>query len=483
MSDDGAALEPDAVRIGDLVAGIPRGRLRAVVGDASTPISGVTHDSRAVAPGILFACMVGTHHDGHAFAQEAVDAGAPALLVGRELPVTVAQVVVDDTRAVLGHVAAAFHHEPSRSLTTIGITGTNGKTTTAHLIAAALRSAGHDVGVIGTLSGVRTTPEATELQERLAGMRDEGIDSVVMEVSSHALALWRVAGTSFDAAVFTNLGRDHLDLHGSVEEYFRAKARLFTPELAAVGVTNIDDPYGQLLLDAAEIPMVPYSRSDASEIEVTTVGHRFMWRGRNVTVPIGGAFNVMNSLAALTALAALGHDPDEAAAGVSAAGPVPGRFEVITPADETAPTVIVDYAHTPEGITELLAATREVVGSGVMTIVFGAGGDRDPREAGADGECRRWRCGSGDRHLRQPRDEDPMSIIDAIVEGVAERDRARIVVEPDRRLAIGLALAGAHRGDVVVIAGKGHETTQTIGAAVHDFDDRAVARELMETRS
>ena len=200
MSDDGAALTPDVVRIGDLVAGIPPGRLRAVVGDTSTPVSGVTHDSRAVAPGMLFACVVGAHHDGHAFAPSAVESGASALLVERELPVAVTQVVVDDTRAVLGHVAAAFHGEPSRSLTTVGITGTNGKTTTAHLIAAALRAAGHEVGVIGTLSGVRTTPEATELQERLAGMRDEGVDSVVMEVSSHALALWRVAGTWFDAA-------------------------------------------------------------------------------------------------------------------------------------------------------------------------------------------------------------------------------------------------------------------------------------------
>ena len=229
--------------------------------------------------------------------------------------------------------------------------------------------------------------------------------------------------------------------------------------------------------------MEPYSRSDASEIEVTTVGHQFAWRGRNVTVPIGGTFNVMNSLAALTALAALGVDPDAAAAGVSSAGPVPGRFEVIAPADETAPTVIVDYAHTPEGITELLAATREVIGSGVMTIVFGCGGDRDREKRAPMGSAA---VAGADRVIvtsDNPRDEDPLSIIDAIVDGVAERDRARIVVEPDRRVAIGLALAGAHRGDVVVIAGKGHETTQTIGAAVHDFDDRVVARELMGART
>ena len=483
MTLDSAAVTPDGVTIADIVAHLPSGRLRAVIGDASIIVAGVTHDSRAVAPGVLFACVVGTRHDGHAFAQAAVEAGASALLVERELPISATQVVVDDSRAVLGHVAATFYGEPSRSLTTIGVTGTNGKTTTSHLIAAALRSVGREVGVIGTLSGVRTTPEATELQERLARMRDEGVDSVVMEVSSHALALWRVAGTWFDAAVFTNLGRDHLDLHGSVEDYFRAKARLFTPELAAVGVTNIDDPYGRLILDAATIPMVPYSRSDATDLEVTILGHRFVWRGRQVAVPIGGAFNVMNSLAALSALAALGVDADDAAVGVSSAGSVPGRFEVIVAPGETAPTVIVDYAHTPDGITELLAATRQVIGPGAMTIVFGCGGDRDREKRAPMGSAA---ASGADRVIvtsDNPRDEDPMSIIDAIVSGIKAHDRERVVVEPDRRVAIELALAGAHRGDVVVIAGKGHETTQTIGATVRDFDDRVVARQLMEAGS
>jgi UDP-N-acetylmuramoyl-L-alanyl-D-glutamate--2,6-diaminopimelate ligase len=482
--NDGVGTAPaKGVRVDDLAARVPSGRLRAVVGDASIRVTDVTHDSNAVVPGAMFACVVGAHHDGHAFAPSAVESGASALLVERELPIAVAQIVVDDSRAVLGHVAAAFHGVPSRSLTMVGITGTNGKTTTAHLIAAALRSTGHDVGVIGTLSGVRTTPEATELQERLAGMRDDGVDSVVMEVSSHALALWRVAGTRFDAAVFTNLGRDHLDLHGSVEEYFRSKARLFTPDLAEIGVTNVDDPYGRLLLDAASITMLPYSRSDASAIEVTASGHRFVWRGQQVAVPIGGAFNVMNSLAALTALTALGVDDDAAVVGVSSANPVPGRFEVIAPAGGTAPTVIVDYAHTPDGITELLAATRAVTGSGVMTIVFGCGGDRDRDKRPQMGSAA---VAGADRVIvtsDNPRDEDPMSIIDAIVGGIREPDRARVIVEPDRRVAIDLALAGAGRGDVVVIAGKGHETTQTIGAAVREFDDRVVARELMEARS
>ncbi len=483
MSDDIADAAPTRATVGDLAAGVPSARLRAVVGDASITVTGVTHDSAAVAHGVLFACVVGEHHDGHAFAPSAVEAGAAALLVERELPLAVTQIVVDDTRSVLGFVAAAFHRDPSRSLTMVGITGTNGKTTTAHLIAAALESLGHKVGVIGTLSGVRTTPEASELQQRLAGMRDDGVDSVVMEVSSHALALWRVAGTWFDAAVFTNLGRDHLDLHGSIEDYFRAKSRLFTPELAAVGVTNVDDPYGRLLLDVAAIPMLPFSRSDATEVEVTAVGHRFRWRHQDVEVPIGGAFNVMNSLAALTTLTALGVEPRDAAAGLSSAGPVPGRFELIESTGETAPTVIVDYAHTPDGITELLAAVREIIGSGAVTIVFGCGGDRDREKRPQMG---RAAAAGADRVIvtsDNPRDENPMAIIDAIVSGVSVRDRDRLTVEADRRAAIGLGLDGARRGDVVVIAGKGHETTQTIGGLVHEFDDRVVARELIEARS
>ncbi|MGH9135107.1 MAG: UDP-N-acetylmuramoyl-L-alanyl-D-glutamate--2,6-diaminopimelate ligase, partial [Ilumatobacteraceae bacterium] len=362
------------------------------------------------------------------------------------------------------------------------ITGTNGKTTTAHLIAAALRAAGREVGVIGTLTGPRTTPEATELQARLAGLRDEGVDSVVMEVSSHALALRRVDGTTFDTAVFTNLGRDHLDLHGSVEDYFRAKARLFTPELTAVGVINADDPYGRLLLDVAAIPLRAYSRSDAVDVEVTAARHRFVWRGRRVDVPLGGAFNVMNTLAALTAVDVLGVDADDAAAGMSSMAPVPGRFEVISAASP-GPTVIVDYAHTPDGITELLAAAREVTGSGVVTIVFGCGGDRDREKRPQMGMAA---AAGADRVIvtsDNPRGEDPLTIIEAIVAGVREHDRERLVVEPDRRAAIERAVAGAGAEDVVVVAGKGHESTQTIGTTVVEFDDRVVAREMLEARS
>jgi UDP-N-acetylmuramoyl-L-alanyl-D-glutamate--2,6-diaminopimelate ligase len=308
------------------------------------------------------------------------------------------------------------------------------------------------------------------------------VSAAVLEVSSHALALHRVDGTWFDAAVFTNLGRDHLDLHVSMEEYFRAKARLFTPELSALGVVNVDDPYGRLLLDVAAIPTRPYSAADARDVEVGVTRHSFTWRGHRVEVALGGAFNVMNSLAALTAVTELGVGAADAVAGLAAAAPVPGRFEVIGGAEQTAPIVIVDYAHTPDGIAELLTAARNVSPSGTVTIVFGCGGDRDREKRPQMGAAA---AAGADRVVvtsDNPRSEDPLAIIDAVVAGVREHDRQRLVVEPDRRAAITLAIRSAGAGDVVVVAGKGHETTQTIGDVVHEFDDRVVAREVLEDR-
>jgi UDP-N-acetylmuramoyl-L-alanyl-D-glutamate--2,6-diaminopimelate ligase len=475
-----------SVRVDELVARIPAGGVRDVVGAGGVMVTDVTLDSSAVLPGSLFACVVGASRDGHDFAAAAVAAGATCLLVSRRLDVDVTQVVVDDVRSRLGHVAAAFHGDPSRALTTVGITGTNGKTTTTQLLAAILRAAGRETGVMGTLTGARTTPEAPELQRHLGALRDDGADAVVMEVSSHALALHRVTGTSFDAAVFTNLGRDHLDLHETMEEYFRAKASLFTPELAAVGVTNLDDPHGRLLFDAAPIEMVPYARDDAGDVEVGIASHRFTWRGRRFEVPLGGDVNVMNSLAAVTTAAVLGVDPAIAADGLSSLPPVPGRFEVIP---SGAPfTVMVDYAHTPDGIRELLrsaraAARRDVGAGGRIVLVFGCGGDRDRDKrpemgaAAADGADRVIVTSDNPRH------EDPMAIIDAVVLGVPAGYRERVVIEPDRRAAIATALGDARPGDVVVIAGKGHETTQTIGDAILPFDDRVVARELLQELS
>jgi UDP-N-acetylmuramoyl-L-alanyl-D-glutamate--2,6-diaminopimelate ligase len=479
------------IPVADLAAAIPSGgRLAAGVTSSTSDLPAaevrvldVVHDSRQVAPGVLFACLVGEHDDGHRFAESAVAAGAVALLVERELPVAVPQIVVDDARRALGHLAAAVHDHPSTALTTVGITGTNGKTTSAHLLAAALTGTGVEVGVLGTLSGARTTPEAPDLQRHLAGFRDAGLGAVVMEVSSHALALHRVDGTRFDVAVFTNLGRDHLDLHHSIEEYFRAKARLFTPELASMGVVNRDDPYGRLLLDVGGIPMRTFGLDDAVDASATADGHRFRWRGREVIVPIGGDVNLPNSLAVLATCEALDLDLDAAVAGLASAGPVPGRFELVGADLDLGFAVVVDYAHTPDGLDVLLASARRLAADGRVIVVVGCGGDRDRDKRRHMGAAAAEGADVVVITSDNPRSESPDAIIEEVLDGVAPRYRGHLVVEADRRAAIGRALDEARHGDVVVIAGKGHETTQTIGTTAHPFDDRVVAREFLEGRS
>jgi UDP-N-acetylmuramoyl-L-alanyl-D-glutamate--2,6-diaminopimelate ligase len=456
----------------------------------------LTHDSRQVEPGWAFACVVGEHADGHRFAAEAVRRGAVALVVERPLPTTggdgvgdVPQLVVPSVREAMGYLAADVHGHPTTRLTMVGVTGTNGKTTTTHMLAAILRHTGVDTRLIGTLSGTRTTPEATDLQRLLAQYVREQVGAVVMEVSSHALALHRTNGAHFDVAVFTNLGRDHLDLHESMEAYFRAKARLFTPGLSEQGVVNRDDPYGSLLGDAADIPITGFSRADAAAVDIAADRIAFTWvrdGGRvPVTVPIGGRFNVSNALAALTTAVKLGIAPGDAAAGLAHCPPVPGRFELVSdPARDPFP-VVVDYAHTADGMVELLSAARGLASAGGATpgrviVVFGCGGDRDadkrPLMGAAAGEYADVVIVTSDN----PRHEDPMAIIAAAVAGVRATAAAEPRVEPDRRTAIGAALAEARRGDVVVIAGKGHETTQTIGDAAVPFDDRSVARAFLE---
>jgi UDP-N-acetylmuramoyl-L-alanyl-D-glutamate--2,6-diaminopimelate ligase len=452
-----------------------------LVGDGDVEVTGMTHDSRRAAPGTLYACVRGEHHDGHEFAPAAVATGATALLAEHRLELDVPQLIVDDARVAMGPVAAAVYAHPSAALTIVGITGTNGKTTTAHLLAAILRQTGRTTGVIGTLSGVHTTPEAPELQATLAAFRDGGHDAVVMEASSHALALHRVDGTRFAAAVFTNLGRDHLDLHGSAQAYFRAKARLFTPELAEVGITNIDDAHGRLLRDAAPIRIVPFSAIDATDVEVSAGSHAFTWRGQRITVGLGGVFNVMNSLAAATTAAELGVEPEAIAAGLRAAGPVPGRFERVVAGAGGAATVLVDYAHTPDGLEQMLHAARGVA-RGRVIVVFGCGGDRDRAKRPLMGAVAARAADLVVVTSDNPRSEAPAAIIDAVVAGVPPEGRARLTVEPDRAAAIAVALDAAREGDVVVVAGKGHETTQTVGDRVLEFDDRDVVRSLLEER-
>ena len=447
-------------------------------GDAAVEVTGVVYDSRRVQPGSLFCCLRGTNSDGHAFAAGAVAAGATALLVDHELDLPVAQVVVPDTRAAMGPLSSACCGHPSRSLTIVGVTGTNGKTTTTSLIAAVLEAAGTPTGVIGTLTGKHTTPEAPDLQAQLAGFLAAGKRAVVMEVSSHALALHRVDGTRFALAVFTNLGRDHLDLHGTLAEYFAAKARLFEPSLSAQGIANADDAHGRTLVDTAPITMTGFGRDELVDLVVTPTGHEYTWRGQRVRVGIGGAFNAMNSLAAATAAAALGVPLDVVAAGLSAAASVPGRFEPVRAGQPF--DVIVDYAHTPDGLREALSAARAAVDAGRVIAVFGCGGDRDREKRPEMGLVAAELADQVVVTSDNPRSEDPLEIINAIIQGVPADYRHRVVSEPDRRAAFATAFRAALPGDVVVIAGKGHETTQTIGSDVIPFDDRAVARAILE---
>lgn len=465
---------------------LTRVEVERVVGDADrAAVSSITLDSRAVEPGALFCCVRGEHADGHDYAPAAAEAGAVALLAEREVAVAVAaQAIVDDTRRAIGPLAAVFHGDPSRHLEVVGVTGTGGKTTTTHLLGAILDAAGRPAGLIGTLTGVRTTPEAPELQARLAAFLAEGKRAVAMEVSSHALAMHRVDGAWFTVAVFTNLSRDHLDFHRSMDDYFAAKARLFTPEMSGRAVVNLDDPRGRLLADAALVPTVGYSMADATDIVVGARESRFRWRGADMRVPLGGRFNISNAIAAATAVAELGIDAAAIAAGLDAARPVAGRFELVD-AGQPFP-VVVDYSHKPDALVQVLASAREVAApDGRVVVVFGAGGDRDrskrPEMGAVAAELAELVVVTSDN----PRSEDPDAIIAEILTGIpdtaARTADGRLAVEPDRRAAIALAVGAARPGDVVVIAGKGHETSQTIGDRVLPFDDREVAREALTT--
>lgn len=471
----------DGSTLADVLGRAPGLAVRDVRGDTSVRVTGITHDSRAVRPGWIFCCMRGGTVDGHDFAAAAVSAGASALLTERPVCEDIAEVVVEDSRVAAGPLSSAVFDHPSRSMTVVGVTGTNGKTTTTHLLASIFEAAGLTPGIIGTLSGAKTTPEAPELQTLLAGMREGGTRAVAMEVSSHALALRRVDGTRFAAAVFTNLGRDHLDLHQSDARYFAAKARLFDPEFTDLGIVNLDDDRGRMLAGSASVRIVGYSIADVTDIVADADRHRYRWRGHDVTVPLGGRFNVSNSLAAATTAVALGLDLDAVVAGLAAVAPVAGRFEAI---DAGQPfRVVVDYAHTPDGLREVLASAREVVPDGRVIVVFGCGGDRDADKRPAMGEVAALLADTVVVTSDNPRSEDPGSIIAAVLDGVPSDYRRTVISEPDRRAAIGMAFGAARAGDVVVIAGKGHEATQTTGATVVPFDDRAVARELLEHMS
>jgi len=473
------------MRLGELVAELPGAR---IVGDGSVGVEELLFDSRKVEPGSLFFCVVGEKVDGHEFGPRAVEDGAVALVVERELTeLDVAQVVVGDSRAAMAPLAARFYGDPTAELRVVGVTGTNGKTTTAFLVQEILKAAEYPCGLLGTVKQivggvekevVRTTPEAIELQRTFRQMLDGGDEACAMEVSSHALTLHRADAIHFEVAIFTNLTQDHLDFHSDMEDYFLAKRKLFEmgPKTAII---NVDDPYGRRLAEefecltfSAEGAPADYSARDVS---FDAGGARFAVGEIELRTGMPGHFNVANALGAFAAAEAMGVGPEIAAAGLARAARVPGRFE---PIDEGQGfSVLVDYAHTPDSLENVLRAARRLT-EGRLISVFGAGGDRD-----RDKRPKMGRAGAEHSDLTvitsdNPRSEDPEAIVAEVAAGAEAAAGAEVEVVVDRREAIALALGRAAPGDTVVIAGKGHEQGQEFedGRKI-PFDDREVARE------
>jgi UDP-N-acetylmuramoyl-L-alanyl-D-glutamate--2,6-diaminopimelate ligase len=450
--------------------------LSTVNGDV--PVLNATHDSRQVMPGTIFCCIRGEKSNGHNFAELAVAAGAVALLVDHELTaLDVPQIVVDDTRRAMGTVAAAAFGFPADQLLLVGITGTNGKTTTAHMLEQILLADHKTVRVIGTLTQTRTTPEATDLQEQLAAFVREGVDTVVMEVTSHALELWRVAGLHYRVGVFTNLSQDHLDFHGTMEKYFRAKAKLFTAEYVDRAVVNLDDTHGQLLRDAATVPTDGYSISEVSALTLAPEHSSFELAGQDFRVPLSAQFNVSNALAAIGAARALGVSLETAARGIATVK-VPGRYEIVE--SDKPFSVVVDFAHTPDGLDRVLSAAKSTLQTNArLLVVVGCGGDRDRTKRPQMAEIAVRISDIAIFTSDNPRSEDPQAIVNEMLVGVASNTTNTPIVEIDRRAAIAIAISQARAGDIVVIAGKGHESGQEIAGVKTPFDDRDVARAVL----
>jgi UDP-N-acetylmuramoyl-L-alanyl-D-glutamate--2,6-diaminopimelate ligase len=483
------------VRLHDLLDGLD---VLEVRGSADVDVETVVSDSRASRPGSLFACVPGSTTDGHVHAPAAVANGAVALLVERILPLEVVQVRVASVRRAVGPMAARALGEPSRSLRVLGVTGTNGKTTTAYLLDAIARAAGDTTGLIGTIetrigevtsAPEHTTPEAADLQQLFARMRDAGVRTAAMEESSHALDQFRVDGTRFAAVCFTNLSQDHLDYHGSMDQYFEAKARLFTDAFTDRAAINVDDAHGALLAERARnagVEVFTYSvaHGDVHATDVTSNrnGSRFDVRWPDgahaaITTTLAGPFNVENAIAAATTARLAGFGIDAIAEGLTQSAVVPGRMERI---DAGQPfTVLVDYAHTPDALERVLSAARSLTTpGGRIVLVYGCGGDRDRGKRPLMGAAAARGADIAFLTSDNPRSEAPEAIVADVLAGVSPSSHP--IVETDRRVAIHDALREARAGDVVVIAGKGHESGQTIGGETHPFDDRTVARAELE---
>ncbi|MFJ1811074.1 MULTISPECIES: UDP-N-acetylmuramoyl-L-alanyl-D-glutamate--2,6-diaminopimelate ligase [unclassified Streptomyces] len=474
-------------------------------GSAAVEVTGITHDSRAVRPGDLYAALPGARLHGADFVTQAAGLGAVAVLTdpaGAEraaatgLPVLVA----DDPRGRMGELAATVYGHPGRGLLQIGITGTSGKTTTAYLVEGGLRPV-RSTGLIGTvetrigderIKSERTTPEATDLQALFAVMRERGVEAVAMEVSSHALVLGRVDGCVFDIAVFNNLSPEHMEFHSGMEDYFQAKAQLFTRKRSKLGVVNYDDEYGRRLIQEAEVPVVTFSAEGhpdadwrAVDVEIGPMDSTFTVEGPDgvrvaARSPLPGSFNVANTLAAIVSLAAAGIDPRAAADGVAAVPGVPGRLERV---DTGQPYLaVVDYAHKTDAVESVLRALRKVT-KGRLHVVLGCGGDRDRTKRAPMGAAVARFADTAVLTSDNPRSEDPLAILATMLEGAASvpaHERGEVLLFEDRAAAIAAVVARAHAGDTVLVAGKGHEQGQDIAGVVRPFDDRQVLREAIQ---
>jgi len=519
------------MRLSSLLAALPKA-LEAIEWQRSTPsddptIRGIRYDSRKVSPGDLFVAVRGTNSDGHDFLDRAVALGAAALLV-EEIPDAsirqdVPTVRVPDARRALAPIAARFFGHPASELSLIGVTGTNGKTSTSYLVESILSQAGQRVGLVGTIEiryagerevAVNTTPESLDLQRTLRAMRTEQIDSVVMEVSSHGLELGRVVGCAFRVAAFTNLSQDHLDFHGNMDAYLASKARLFRDHLApgAIAVVNIDDPASEKMIEiareaGAEILRVGRGRDACAELRlvastISLDGTRATLEDENgsfeVALPLIGDFNLENLLVAAGIGRALGIESAVIAAGVASCRQVPGRMERVIGTGREEPTVLVDYAHTPDAVEKLLRAVRPLC-KGRLIAVFGCGGDRDRAKRPLMAEAVAAHADRAIATSDNPRTEDPVAILADIEVGLkslvcvepeallspgqGQDDQARYCVLLDRREAIDRAILDADANDTVVLAGKGHEDYQILGHEKFPFDDRIEARRALLART
>ena len=485
----------------DLLDALP---VKTVTGTLPPVIAGVSDDSRTVGQGECFIAVPGLRHDARRFIPAAVGRGAALVVTegAATSDVSVAQVVVPSAREAVALLGDAWYGHPSRAMTLVGITGTNGKTTTSYLAEALLGARGLRTGVLGTIRYVggttavdanQTTPDALKLVALLARMRDDGVHGVAMEVSSHALAQARADALAFDVAVFTNLTQDHLDFHGTFDEYRRAKRRLFellarSPKPRRTAVVNTDDAAGAAMVAGLSLDVISFgvgAHADVRAVEHTSSldGIRMTVAtpagGFSLTSPLIGEHNVMNLLGAIGVGLALGLAPDAVSTTLAAVGAVPGRFEQVKVGQPF--LVVVDYAHTPDALERVLTTARKLT-SGRLGVVFGCGGDRDRGKRPIMGSIAARLCDRVWATSDNPRSERPDAIVAEVVAGIRETGAPveRYVTEPDRAAAIRGALEWARRGDTVVIAGKGHETYQLVGADVLPFDDRAVARQILQ---